>query len=195
MPIAAYLFNSPLHGVFLLVESRDSSPAHTQAVRYLASTSASLTTVRPLFVVDGAPNVILETVKRGEDDDFEKQKEGTTSIVLRLYEAFGGHARAQLRLPRHIPITRVHLTNLLEDDSGDDLRLTRTENGEGAAVLLNFRGFEVKTVKLELGAPGGKAVVQSGRVDSAFIRSRSESTLAQAGGLGRRRTDPVVGVR
>jgi alpha-mannosidase len=162
VPIAAYLFNSPLHGAFLLVDAPTGRPAHTQAVRHIAGTSGPLTSSRPLFVVDGAPNVILETIKRGEDDDFEKKTGGTTSIVLRLYEAFGGHARAQLRLPGHIPITRVHLTNLLEDDGGDDLRLTRSENGESAAVLLNFRGFEVKTVKLVLGAPGGKVVEQSG---------------------------------
>ena len=42
----------------------------------------------PPFSVSGAHNVFLETIKRGEDDDF---KNGTnTTIVLRLYEAFGG---------------------------------------------------------------------------------------------------------
>jgi alpha-mannosidase len=47
------------------------------------------------FRVAGAPNVKLETVKRGEDD--EVSGEGDKTIILRLYEHFGGHARATLK--------------------------------------------------------------------------------------------------
>jgi len=39
------------------------------------------------FTISNAPNVILDTVKRAEDSD---------EIILRLYEAYGGHARAML---------------------------------------------------------------------------------------------------
>lgn len=39
------------------------------------------------FRIDGAPNVVLDTIKRAEDSD---------DIILRLYEAYGGHATARL---------------------------------------------------------------------------------------------------
>ncbi|CAG8450748.1 8086_t:CDS:10, partial [Ambispora leptoticha] len=40
------------------------------------------------FKIDDAENVILDTIKRAEDSD---------EIVLRLFEAYGGHAKARLR--------------------------------------------------------------------------------------------------
>jgi alpha-mannosidase len=48
------------------------------------------------FSVHAAPNVMLETVKRGEDDLFEM--DGKRTIILRLYEHLGGHARAVLKV-------------------------------------------------------------------------------------------------
>jgi alpha-mannosidase len=39
------------------------------------------------FRVEGASNVVLDTVKRAEDSD---------DVILRLYEAYGGHATARL---------------------------------------------------------------------------------------------------
>lgn len=53
---------------------------------------------KSLFSVTGAPNVILETVKRGDDDEFTTSAKGEKTVVLRLYEAFGGHARASLNV-------------------------------------------------------------------------------------------------
>jgi alpha-mannosidase len=149
VPEAAYLFNSPLY------------------VRYLKEEDdiSLLSSLRSPFVVQGARNVFLETVKRGEDDnfglkDFDWANEATTfTIVLRLYEAFGGHARAHLKIARHIPVSRAYITNLLEDE-GDELNLGRVDNSEesAAVITLDFHGFEVKTVKLVIGYHGrGKA--------------------------------------
>ena len=92
--------------------------------------------------------MFLETIKRGEDD-----KHGVTTIVLRLYEAFGGHAKAQLKIARQIPLAKAYITNLLEDD-GDALQIKRTADGEDgdATLALDFHGFEVKTVKLYIGS-------------------------------------------
>lgn len=45
----------------------------------------------PTFSVD-AKNVTLETIKRGEDDERE------VTVILRLFEQFGGHAKATLQL-------------------------------------------------------------------------------------------------
>lgn len=41
------------------------------------------------FVVEGATNVLLETVKHAEDGD---------SIILRAHEHMGGKAKAQIRI-------------------------------------------------------------------------------------------------
>jgi alpha-mannosidase len=80
VPIAAYFFNSPLHALYVPQDLPIPSVVHK----------------RP-FNVENAPNVVLSGVKRGDDDEFDiKSKSG--SIVLRLYEAYGGHAKARLRM-------------------------------------------------------------------------------------------------
>ncbi|OJT14565.1 Alpha-mannosidase [Trametes pubescens] len=135
VPIAAILFNSPLH------------------VRLLEDTAeAPLLKTKPGFSIEGAPNVVLETVKRGLDDDFSKHDTSAPTVVLRLYEAYGGHAQATFKIASHIPVVKAVLTNLLEDE-GEELNLLQTENAS-LAVKLKFHGFEVKTVKLTLGKPG-----------------------------------------
>ena len=82
--------------------------------------------------------------------------------MLRLYEAYGGHARADLRVAGTLPVVAAYATNLLEDDAGaEPLEFVRTP-GDNAAeetaadyvVPLEFRGFEVKTVKLVLARQG-----------------------------------------
>lgn len=117
------------------------------------------------FTLTGARNVILETVKRGEDDDFNasltEPESGTATVVLRLYEAFGGHGKVQLNISRHLPIAKAFATNFLEDEE-QELTIDRNSNGNngdddltapGCSMNLNFRGFEVKTIKLVIGAP------------------------------------------
>ena len=41
----------------------------------------------PKFRLEEAPNVVMDTLKRAEDSN---------DIIIRLYEAYGGHARARL---------------------------------------------------------------------------------------------------
>ncbi|KAG6862107.1 hypothetical protein C0995_005917 [Termitomyces sp. Mi166 len=132
VPIAAYLYNSPLR------------------VRYIPHDGdTTMMCLHSPFTVEGARNVFLETVKRGESDDFSKNS-GTTTVVLRLYEAFGGHAKARLRIGGHLSIAKAYLTNLLEDDN-DELDILHEEDPATSGILrLDFRGFEVKTVKLVL---------------------------------------------
>lgn len=110
------------------------------------------------FVVEGARNVFLETIKRGEYDSFDApanldEKDSPTTIVLRLYEAFGGHAQAKLVISSHLSVVKAFTTNLLEDEDEDLYILRPTEGSEssGTVLSLSFRGFEVKTVKLVLG--------------------------------------------
>ncbi|PPQ95115.1 hypothetical protein CVT25_011658 [Psilocybe cyanescens] len=140
VPIAGYLYNSPLR-------VRCLPPGAPDVVSALKSP----------FVVEGARNVFLETVKRGEYDTFDnvvdfESKDSTTTVVLRLYEAFGGHAQAKLVLSSHLPVIKAFTTNLLEDED-EELYLLRSDEKDensGSSLSLSFRGFEVKTVKLVL---------------------------------------------
>jgi alpha-mannosidase len=117
-------------------------------VRTVPGQSESFLTPSLPFWLEGAPNVFLETVKRGEDD-FEPKASGTT-VILRMYESFGGHGSVKLHLGRHLPVKRAYITNILEDTKGE-LGLVRTADGS-STLKLEFRGFEVKTVKLVLGS-------------------------------------------
>ena len=106
-------------------------------------------------MVFGAQNVILETIKRGDDDDVCGS--GPQTVVLRLYEAYGGHATVRLLASTSISIQKAIVTNLLEDDNEDELVFTdatvgEAEQGYSRYLKLSFRGFEVKTVKLTLGS-------------------------------------------
>jgi alpha-mannosidase len=82
-------------------------------------------------------------MKRGEDDDFSDTSRST--FVFRIYEAYGGHARAKLPLGKKTPfvhIEKIAITNLLEDE------LEVLQADDAGTVTLDFHGFEVKTVKM-----------------------------------------------
>lgn len=100
-------------------------------------------------MVEGAPNVVLDTIKRSDDEDFTCRGENKESVViLRLYEAFGGHAQARVRVGGGLQVKKASLTNLLEDEL-ENLELT--QDAEGAtSFAIKFRGFQVATVKLEV---------------------------------------------
>lgn len=137
VPQAAYVFNSPLHVRYMLDEGVE----------------APLLNAEPPFKLEGASNVFLETVKRGLYDDFSLNSEpaSVVTVVLRLYEAFGGHAHPKLKFAKHVPVLKVFTTNLLEDE---ELQLNMFEDEDKSTVVkLDFHGFEVKTVKIILGKP------------------------------------------
>lgn len=110
-----------------------------------------VSTIKKPFTVEGARNVILETVKRGDGDGY-KSKDSETSVVLRLYEAYGGHALAKLNIASHLAVKKAFVTNLLEDEL-QELNILRADDTEetDAVLKLDFRGFEVKTIKLVIG--------------------------------------------
>jgi alpha-mannosidase len=109
---------------------------------------------KPPFQIRGAPNVIIETIKRGDDDKFSALQDKLTrpdTIILRIYEAFGGHARAYLRISGLFAIAKAYQANLLEDNL-EELTIFKAEDSdEDVEIKLDFQGFEVKTVKLVLG--------------------------------------------
>jgi len=80
------------------------------------------------------PEVVLETVKLAED--------GSGDLVLRLYES--KRSRVACRLALALPVTAAFETDMLE---GKPRRLA-VKNGE---VRLEFRPFEVKTLRLRTG--------------------------------------------
>ncbi|KAG8962336.1 Glycoside hydrolase, 38 vacuolar alpha mannosidase [Tulasnella sp. 419] len=148
---AAYAFNSPLH---LRVVSDQ------KALGF-----APVPTPKPLFTVEEAPNVILDTIKRGDDDNFSNSA-NDKSIILRLYEAYGGHARGKLRIASHLKISKAVITNLLEEEL-EVAELIRREADDDTLISLDFRGFQVITVKLYLSSekPTNDAVHSDNWID------------------------------
>lgn len=53
-------------------------------------------------------------------------------------------------------VTRAILTNVLEEELGSPLKVGSSFDGEDATVDLEFRGFEIKTVKLTIGDMASK---------------------------------------
>jgi len=151
VPVAAYLFNSPLH----LRHVPDSAAG---------GNVASLLRKAP-FIVENAPNVHLETIKRGDDDTFSANSKAQRTIVLRLYEAYGGHARANLRITSQLPISEASLVNLLEEEVEVLEKCTNKEGDDDTVLTLDFRGFQVITVKLILDSAAKVARRSSGRSD------------------------------
>ena len=81
-----------------------------------------------------APNVIIDTVKAAED--------GSGDTIIRLYES--KHAACDACLTLNLPAGAVYACDMLENPS-EQLPL---RNGR---VQLNFRGFEVKTLRVKRG--------------------------------------------
>lgn len=106
-------------------------------------TLASLPASKSPFTIEGAPNVILETIKRAEDDPKKK----LTRVILRIYEAYGGHATATLRIANHLMIDRANICNLLERRSSA-LELVKHEATGDTLITLPMRGFQILTVRL-----------------------------------------------
>jgi len=91
---------------------------------------------RSLFSID-ARNVVIETVKPAED--------GSKDIIVRLYES--KRMTTRCTLSTSLPILGAAQTNMLEDVQ-EELPCS------GGRIDLDFRAFEVKTVRLRPGSSG-----------------------------------------
>ncbi|KAJ0273729.1 hypothetical protein COL940_009720 [Colletotrichum noveboracense] len=73
------------------------------------------------IVLDGDKNLVLDTIKRGEDDEDVSNGElpvrSGKSVIVRIYESLGGRGRATVQA--RWKLQSVHKTNLLEDDEAD----------------------------------------------------------------------------
>ena len=83
------------------------------------------------FVSVDRPGFVIVAVKRAED--------ASGDMVLRGYEAFGGHRRVRVRIA--LPFTRAHRTDLLE-------RPRHELPVDGPEVPLRLRPFELVTLRL-----------------------------------------------
>jgi alpha-mannosidase len=92
-------------------------------------------------VILNAPNVALETVKRGETD----RQQGLT-VILRLIEKRGGHACAKL-VVSGLRVSKAEAVNLLEDHI-HFIEIDRDDLNIGSSMSVEMRGFEIKTLKL-----------------------------------------------
>jgi alpha-mannosidase len=108
---------------------------------------ASISSLLSSFKVIGSPQIILDCIKRGEDDTDVSVGALPTrkgqSIILRLYDSLGGKSKAVLTWG-DIPVKSVYKTNALEDD-GEKLEIIK-----GGGVEIEVRAFEVATYRLQL---------------------------------------------
>ncbi|KAJ2848981.1 Glycoside hydrolase, 38 vacuolar alpha mannosidase [Coemansia brasiliensis] len=95
---------------------------------------------RPFFSISGARNVVLDTVKRAEDDQ--------QSFIVRLYEAYGGHAQALLT--SRLPYSNVSKVNLLEEPINDSEDNGISALAHSKALEIAFKPFEVVTLKFTI---------------------------------------------
>ncbi|MCL4540905.1 MAG: glycosyl hydrolase-related protein, partial [Chloroflexi bacterium] len=87
------------------------------------------------FLSVDATNVIIDTVKRAED--------GLGDLIVRLYES--KRTATRCRLHTTLPVVEAVETNMLEVIDQNTLQVP--ERGE---IILEFRPFEVKTLRLRL---------------------------------------------
>jgi alpha-mannosidase len=93
----------------------------------------------------GNSSLVLDTVKRGEDDEDvgrgELRKRKGKSVILRIYDSLGGTSRGTIETT--LDVKKVWKTNVLEDDE-EELKIERGE------VNISLRPFEVATFRLQL---------------------------------------------
>jgi alpha-mannosidase len=125
---AAYSFNNPMT---------------------LASIKSGEKVEKDLFksvMVSGSESLILDCIKRGEDDEDVSRGELTKrpgrSIILRIYESMGGKSRGTIETT--LPVKKICKCNVLEDD-GEECKMYSKGKCD-----IELRAFEVATFRLQL---------------------------------------------
>ena len=100
------------------------------------------------FHIAGALNLVIDTIKRGDDDedvsvDHLPKRKGK-NIIVRIFDSLGGKSTGKLHWG-DIPVKKVYETNLLEDD-GKELPISE----DGGHVVITARAFEILTLRLQL---------------------------------------------
>ncbi|TVY35324.1 Alpha-mannosidase [Lachnellula occidentalis] len=93
----------------------------------------------------GNPSLILDTIKRGEDDEDvsrgELPKRKGKSVILRIYDSLGGTSKGTIETT--LDVKRVWKANILEDDE-EELKI------QDGKLDITLRPFEVATFRLQL---------------------------------------------
>lgn len=114
-----------------------SAPSSTEVRSLLASSSIK---------VDGDPSLVLDCVKRGEDDEDVSQgglpKRKGRSVICRFYDSLGGHSVGTVSSTWDVK--KVFKTNVLEDDE-EEVSLEKD-----GSFKIKLRPFEVATFRLQL---------------------------------------------
>lgn len=116
---------------------------------YSSKNSRAVANVLSSIKLTGSPSLILDAIKRGEDDEdvsrgeFHQRK--GQSIILRIYDSLGGRSRGTI--VTSLPVKNVWKCNILEDDEEE---LSITKDGKDGKVYIELRPFEVATYRLQL---------------------------------------------
>jgi alpha-mannosidase len=93
--------------------------------------------------LEGDDSLILDVVKRGEDDEDiirdELPARKGKSVIIRVYESLGGRSRGSV--VTNLPVSKVYQTNLLEDD-GEEISFS---DGQ---FKIDLGPFQVGTYRL-----------------------------------------------
>ena len=96
----------------------------------------------PIFL-KGDDSLVLDTIKRGEDDEDiisdELPATKGRSVIIRIYEALGGRSRGFV--VTKLPVSKVYKTNLLEDNEEE----VAFNNGQ---FKIDLAPFQVATYRL-----------------------------------------------
>ncbi|KAA1114831.1 Glycoside hydrolase, 38 vacuolar alpha mannosidase [Puccinia graminis f. sp. tritici] len=142
VPQVAMAFNNPIHLRY--------APRNISSKNLLAP-------VTEIFKLEGlgARNVILDTVKRGEDDTFGfHSRKPVRTVVVRLYEAFGG--RANVHLVTLVKAQEVFIVDVLERElekvelKNHQQSITDDQEPYKQVVELNFKPFQFISLKFIL---------------------------------------------
>lgn len=101
------------------------------------------------IAVTGSPSLVLDAVKRGEDDQ-DVSRAGLPvrpgkSIILRVYESLGGKSRGCIC--SKFAVKKAWKCNVLEDD---EVELPLAQGEDGVNVDVELRPFEIATFRLQL---------------------------------------------
>ncbi|KAJ1921691.1 Glycoside hydrolase, 38 vacuolar alpha mannosidase [Mycoemilia scoparia] len=99
---------------------------------------------------DSVTNVVMDCIKQSEDDP--------NTIVVRMYEAYGG--RVNVHLVSNLSIKKAVFCNILEDpmaspdgyevSNSSDKKIENIYNEETNSIPIFFKPFQVVSVKLQL---------------------------------------------
>ena len=129
---AGYNFNNPL--------TLQSQPRSTIQGLFQSATLRNAT---------DSNSLILDTVKRGEDDEDVSRGDFAArpgkSIIMRIYESMGGKSRGGIVTT--LPVKKAFKCNVLEDD----LEEVKVNESSGTLdIPIELRAFEIATYRLQL---------------------------------------------